>query len=446
MRLRIHVEVEDTITPYEPADNGAGPLWCHGSTVIVRHGDEVFATSLETLPDHVPLNNTRWVLHHRPDDGTWSEIHRDDGRTREPSPIALLGDDLLVSANPTLAPAGEYAGDAQPAVFRFDTADLEQAPVPELPTWHGDPPFREHSYRSVVADGSTGQVLYMQNEGYEIAHLSFLHKDQWAARGVIRWPDSDSGDKPQPLRLCYPNIQLRQDTAHFLGVGDIVEPVEAWREAKKKITGRDWDYVFRRLFYTASQPLSEAAENGEPFGAWIELANRDATAGTTRNCDLWVDGQGCVHVMWVEISTDERIRNLFFPGVEIRHSLEHACIVDGEIVGRRTLASWSEGDATPKPQLARFHEISPGRAVVLAQFEETDEEDRRSTIYRLAALHDEMCDPIEWIDVPFTRPMAGTFLTSTSRGGSKPSATIDLVGTIDGPALVYARVRVEEDA
>ncbi|MBT3343853.1 MAG: hypothetical protein HN712_24630 [Gemmatimonadetes bacterium] len=446
MSLRIHVEVEESIATYEPAENGAGPLWCHGSTVIVRHHDEVFAAGLETLPDHVPLNNTRWVLYHRPDSGTWDEIYRDSGRTREPSPIVLLGDDLLVSANPTLAPAGEYGGDAEPTIFRFDTADMEVAPVGELPAWHGEAPFREHSYRSVVADGATGQVLYMQNEGYEIAHLSFLHKDQWSARGVIRWPYSDSGDKPQPLRLCYPNIQLRQGIAHFLGVGDIIEPVEAWREAKKKITGRDWDYVFRRLFYASSQPLPDAADSGEPFGGWLELANRDATAGATRNCDLWVDGQGCVHVMWVEITTDARIRNLFFPGVEVRHSLEHACIVDDAIVGRRTLASWGEGESAPKPLLARFHEISPGRAVILAQFSETDEDERSSTLYRLAALSHELADPVEWIDVPFTRPMAGTFLTSTVRGGSKPSPIIDLVGSINGPALGYARLRVEDEA
>lgn len=441
MKLRVHVEVEESIDTFEPADNGAGPLWCHGSTVIVRHGEEVFATGLETLPDQVPLNNTRWVLYHRAEDEGWVAIHRDEGRTREPSPIVLLGDDLMVSANPTLTPEGEPSGAAEPALFYFSAPQPDLEPTKVLPAWHGQPPFREHSYRTVIADGSAGQALYMQNEGYEIAHLSFLHKDQWSPRGVIRWPFSDSGDKPQPLRLCYPNVQLRQDVAHFLGVGDIVEPVDAWREAKKKITGRDWDYVFRRLFYARSQPLSEAPEDGEPFGAWLELANRDDTAGATRNCDLWVDAEGRTHVMWVEITTDERIRDLFFPDVEIRHQLEYACIVDGAVHHSQTLVGWAEGESTPKPQLARFHEIAPGRAIILAQMTDTD---RRAT-YRVTDLPTETSTAITWTDVHFTRPMAGTFLTSTVRAGSAPSSRIDLVGQIEGPALGYARIRVEEE-
>ncbi len=443
MTLQIKVETEESIATYEPADNGAGPLWCHGCTVIVRRGDEVFATGLQTLPDHVPLNNTQWVLYHRPNEGTWSEVYRDDGRTREPSPIALLGDDLLVSANPTLAESGEYGGPATPTVFRFDTHDLDTPPDQQSPAWHGEPTFREHSYRTFISDRKTGQALYMQNEGYDIAHLSFLHKEIWQPRGVIRWPFGHVYDKPQPLRLCYPNVQLQDGVAHFLGVGDITEPVAAWQEAKKRITGRDWDYVFRRLFYAASQPLPDADEGGEPFGDWLELANRDETAGATRNCDLWVDAEGRVFVLWVEITTDARIRDLFFPGVEVRHSLQMACIVGGVVDYTRTLATWAEDEVGPKPQLARFHEVAPGQAVILAQFSVEDEEERRRTIYRLAALPPQSANLPTWVDVPLNRPMAGTFLTSTVRGGSVPSPIIDLVGTIDGPGLGYTRLRVE---
>ena len=41
------VEVEEVLYDYESADNGAGPLWCHGSTCLVRIGDEVFHTAGE---------------------------------------------------------------------------------------------------------------------------------------------------------------------------------------------------------------------------------------------------------------------------------------------------------------------------------------------------------------------------------------------------------------
>ncbi|MFH1568864.1 MAG: hypothetical protein ABIL09_12775, partial [Gemmatimonadota bacterium] len=90
MRVRASVEVEDEIYTWQPADNGAGPLWCHGSTVVARAGDAVYAAGLETLPDQKPLNNCRWLLYRRAHAG-WELVHRDEsGRTREPSPVALL--------------------------------------------------------------------------------------------------------------------------------------------------------------------------------------------------------------------------------------------------------------------------------------------------------------------------------------------------------------------
>jgi hypothetical protein len=51
------VEAEEDIYTYTNADNGAGPLWCHGSTCLVRIRDAVFASGLETLKSIKPLNN-----------------------------------------------------------------------------------------------------------------------------------------------------------------------------------------------------------------------------------------------------------------------------------------------------------------------------------------------------------------------------------------------------
>ena len=235
MPLDIAVQIEEEIQTFAPADNGAGPLWCHGSTIVARRGDAVYVAALETLPDQVPLNNCRFLLYRRNDDG-WALVYRDTtGRTREPSPVVLLGGQLLVSANPTLADPGEYGGPAAPAVFRFDTADPEVDPVREKPVWRDEPPFSEHSYRTVVADGH--EVLYLQNTGYEKAHTSFRDKaGNWRDLPPLVWPQDDTSD--QPLRLCYPNVVLHNRSAHFLGVGDIVEPVAAWKDAKREITGR----------------------------------------------------------------------------------------------------------------------------------------------------------------------------------------------------------------
>src|SRR5512137_2362294 len=71
--LRPVVEIEEDIYAYESADNGAGPLWCQGSTCLVRIGDDVFASGLETLKDVKPLNNCRWLLFQRASNG-WQRL------------------------------------------------------------------------------------------------------------------------------------------------------------------------------------------------------------------------------------------------------------------------------------------------------------------------------------------------------------------------------------
>ena len=75
-RLSPVVEVEEDVYRYEPADNGAGPLWCFGSTCLVRCGDQLFASGLATLPDVKPLNNCRWLLYRRTSDG-WQLVRGD---------------------------------------------------------------------------------------------------------------------------------------------------------------------------------------------------------------------------------------------------------------------------------------------------------------------------------------------------------------------------------
>src|SRR5690349_15546897 len=45
------VEIEEDVYTYSNADNGAGPMWCSGSTCLVRSGEHLFASGLETVPD-----------------------------------------------------------------------------------------------------------------------------------------------------------------------------------------------------------------------------------------------------------------------------------------------------------------------------------------------------------------------------------------------------------
>ena len=69
MPLELSVEIEEEIYTNVPADNGAGPLWCHGSTIAARHRDAVYLAAHETLPEQQPLNIIRFLLYRRDDNG-----------------------------------------------------------------------------------------------------------------------------------------------------------------------------------------------------------------------------------------------------------------------------------------------------------------------------------------------------------------------------------------
>src|SRR5439155_23728399 len=92
VKLTPTVELEEDVYSYEPSNNGAGPMWCSGSTCLVRIGDDVFASGLETLKDCKPLNNCRWTLFKRESSG-WKLLRAaDTGRTRAPCPLAAFPD------------------------------------------------------------------------------------------------------------------------------------------------------------------------------------------------------------------------------------------------------------------------------------------------------------------------------------------------------------------
>lgn len=114
------VELEEDIYSYTNAENGAGPMWCAGSTCIVRSGESAFVSGLETVADATPLNNCRWMLFARDAQG-WRQVSVDQtGLTREPAPLAAFPDGrILLSVNPSLDPTA-YAGPAQPDVLQFD--------------------------------------------------------------------------------------------------------------------------------------------------------------------------------------------------------------------------------------------------------------------------------------------------------------------------------------
>jgi len=161
--FKIKVETEETVYEYVNPDNGSGPMWCHGNTCIVRFGDHLVASGMETIADILPYNNTRWTLFERTETG-WELFQKDEKkRTREPSPLGLLKKSrkIILSVNPTLTEPGIQNGPAEPQILKIDATDLHAGYETLMPLWEGNPEFTEHSYRSLAVDGPADDFIHI---------------------------------------------------------------------------------------------------------------------------------------------------------------------------------------------------------------------------------------------------------------------------------------------
>jgi hypothetical protein len=433
------VEKEEDVYQYIPADNGAGPMWCHGSSSIVRLGKELYASGLETIPGMKPLNNCRWMLFERSKKGWVKKLTDMDGRTREPSPMAAFHDGrIFLSANPTLTAPDTYNGPARPELLQFKKSDEKMKFKRILPVWEGDPPFTEHSYRSLAADGNAGELILFQNIEYTHAEWSFLDsKGKWSSHGKLQWPFGSDNEEPGPIRVCYPNVMLKDRAVYFCGVSDIIEPRKEWRKFKQELTGKEWDYDFRRLFFTWSDNIITGK-----FHSWIEIASREATCGWIFPSDLWVSPDGSVHILWTERAIDERLREKYFPEAKQSHALNYAIVRNGQVEVRRTIAIAEEGKSNEIPGFARFQITPENRLFVVYFMTGTDASGSPVAENKLVEI---MAggNPGTPVILPLKKPLS-SFFSATVRAGSKPSSILDLLGTPSGVknTISYASIRL----
>jgi hypothetical protein len=243
--------------------------------------------------------------------------------------------------------------------------------------------------------------------------------------------------KPVPIRICYPNVALQNRAAYFCGVSDIIEPNPAWRAYKKELTGREWDYDFRRLFFTWSPNLAR-----ENFRPWIEIASRESTCGGISPGDLWVAPDQAIHLIWTERALDERLRERFFPEARQTHQLNYAIVRDGQVVLRRTLMEAREGESREIPAAPRFHITPSNRLFVICYVSGTAPDGHSVSENRLFELR-KGGEPGVMEILPFQQPFH-TFFTATPRAGSAPSEFLDLLGhQVNRPDTIsYARIRL----
>jgi len=438
-RLQPFVELEEDVYTYEPANNGAGPMWCSGSTCLVRVGKDVFASGLETLKDAKPLNNCRWTLFQRDRVG-WRLLRADEaGRTREPCPLgAFSGGQMFLSANPTVVmDRNAYSGPARPEILQFSAEAPRDSFTTIRPVWAGQPHFTEHSYRSFAADGPRREFILFQNIGYTHAEWAFRDRAGRWLNGRLPWPDGKNYPKPQPIRVCYPDVMLRKRAVFFCGVSDIVEPYPEWRAFKKQLTGNEWDYDFRRLFFTWTPDITTGK-----FQEWTEIASRDKTCGWISPGDLWAGPDGTVHLVWTERAIDERLRGKFFPEAAQSHSVNYAAIRNGQVVHRRTLFTAPAGKANEHPSAPRFQPTPDNRLLLVYYVSGSDSAGKRVSENRVTEILPGSRTGAA-VKIGFKSPFTSYF-TATVRGGSPPSKTLELLGQREGAAhaMSYARVRL----
>lgn len=210
-----------------------------------------------------------------------------------------------------------------------------------------------------------------------------------------------------------------------MAIGDIVEPVEEWRNYKFEQTKQKWDYVFRILYYTASPDLTNT-----PFSTPLEIANVDATAGHITNHDLWISPDGSAYILYSEREVSSAlIRDKFFPDKTLHNSLKLAIVKGGAIVARHTLVQGSD-------TLDGGHALSRGGGwppVCRGLY-------RRRRHGQLPDAHlSEARAGVEG-QIPLNAPF-GSFFLAGVRGGTLPSNTIDIFGHAkSGEVLSYAQV------
>jgi hypothetical protein len=421
-------EVEEVVATCRAPDNGAGPFWAFGAPMVVRVGDLVFTSVMETGEGVPLLCNTRWRLFRRDSKG-WEEVLHPSGfREREPCPLVLVGPDRLwISVNPSTEPPGTKYGPCDPHPLAVDVRNPGAAPTKIPPNWPGDPTFTDHSYRGIAADGASGEVILLNID----ARTSAQH---WAFKGA-EGGFTRHGSIEFPIRAAYPQVALRDRAAHVLAVGDIVEPNEAWRAFKREKTGSSWDYVFRRLFH-ARNPDAARAEFEPP----TEVDSVEATGGHITNLDLWIDAAGDAHLLYLKSTGKSPLRDRFFPGEAIVTTLEYATVQGGRTIHHEPLVVGGEAHAET-PLYGRFHATADGTLHAVYSVRASDGgaarlEDR---LVRLSPTRDASPTRLD-LKAPFH-----TFFTATERGGTAASDVLDLIGPGGGgdpTEIRYARIRL----
>jgi hypothetical protein len=347
-----------------------------------------------------------------------------------------------MSVNPAQSFRGGERGvrescNCAPQLLEFSADDPALPPRPIMPKWDRTYDFTEHSYRGIGADHSSGEILLLNVLMYDGQAWSFRDADgNWSAQGFLQFP----------LRGAYPQIAIKEKAAAIMAVSDIVEPNRIWKEFKKKVTGNEWDYDFRQLYFTFTPNIIET-----DFSPPLTVASRDETAGHILNLDLFLGPDGDAHLIYLDRNIWHKfMRDEFFKDLPITVSLRYARISNGKVVDRRTIIDCAEDrngkindpDANfaannPRPDYAAFHSTDGQDLYVIFHQTGPAGANDPSTGNYLQRL---LPEPSESQRLDFKHPLK-RFYPASIRTGTPPSCVLDLFGIGAEPdSIRYAKI------
>ena len=303
-------------------------------------------------------------------------------------------------------------------------------------------------------------IIIFQNIGYTHSEWAFLDRSGKWYTGKLPW-DKREDPSIEPynslhIRVNYPSVVLKNKELHFFGNSAfnkwsrIQNLEDAKRIGLEDIVGRSGGRIaggrFRRLYYTWTPDITK-----DSLSHFIEIANSHENGENLRVLDMWLDPDGIVHMLWLKNPINLEIRDKFFPDIKRVWSINYAQIREGKILLEKALLETGDGVLrTPKNDFMENFSISWGRYQVLPNdrlfvifhVSGTGKSGNPETENRIMEVHKDGSASIS-VKIPLEYPMS-FFFTATPRGGSLPSATIDMVGQAsnDRYKVRYAKIKM----
>lgn len=415
----------------ESFNNGASACWSHGNSPLVRMGDRVFCTDSQVMPGREPFNHTTMCLFEKVGDGPWQIVYEDkDVFQREPCPVVLAGDKLLVTVNPT---ARTYAPEepsrvvpCTPKLYVFDVSGgvrLEKIlPMPWDPEKYN---FLDHSYRGGAVDAVTGDIFFdnlhypPDSEGEHIYALLDKELNPVCTRDLVF-----------SERSCYHNIAMRGGEAYVFAVQDIVEPNTEWLAYKRQVTGEMWDFDFRSIWMNYTPDIRT-----QEFAPAVRVCDREATCGWTDNLDCCYTADGEMLLAVREQNVHQRfMRDHFFPQEKLYSRLSVYRFAGGVLQETFVVDEASEENGDAARYTALFHTAADG-SVYLAWNKSGGEGGLAAGTYLM---------PLATRESRYLNAQTGFLFGSKARLGAAPDDRMDILWVTDDE-IRYACMDVTTD-